>query len=174
MGCSISMKNTMCKKDGECLALGETLNSAEILLIRQTWLSLEQDIKNIGKELFLRYFEKNPSYQNLFPEFRNLSRTEMEQSRAVLGHGKRVMKAIENAVATLHDHEVLKSYSIELGKRHVNRKLKEYHLKDMRRAFIDVIRERLKDVWTREAAIAWSKLFCRISNGILKGISASC
>lgn len=53
----------------------------------------------------------------------------MEQSRAVLGHGKRVMKAIENAVATLQDHEVLESYFTELGERHVNRKLKAHHLK---------------------------------------------
>lgn len=54
MGCSISVDNRKCEEDDVCLSIDEPLDSAEILLIRQTWLSLEMDIKNIGKELFLR------------------------------------------------------------------------------------------------------------------------
>jgi hypothetical protein len=39
----------------------------------------------------------------------------------------------------------------------------------MRKAFIDVIRPRLMPRWTSEVALAWNKLFCRITGSMLEG-----
>ena len=78
--------------------------------------------------IFYRFFEKNPEYQRLFPEFKDVPPTELEKTNALYGHAKRVMKAVENAVSALDDAESFGAYLDELGRRHKTRALKPTHL----------------------------------------------
>ena len=75
-----------------------------------------------------RFFEKNPEYQRLFPEFKDVPPEELEKTNALYGHAKRVMKAVENAVSALDDAESFSAYLEELGRRHKTRALKPTYL----------------------------------------------
>lgn len=75
-----------------------------------------------------RFFEKNPEYQRLFPEFKDVPSEELEKTNALYGHAKRVMKAVENAVSALDDAESFSGYLEELGRRHKTRALKPTYL----------------------------------------------
>lgn len=50
--------------------------------------------------------------------------TELENTNALYGHAKRVMKAVENAVSSLDDAFSFAAYLEELGRRHKARALK--------------------------------------------------
>ena len=75
-----------------------------------------------------RFFAENPTFQKLFPEFKDLEYAQLEEAKALHGHGKRVVKALENAVKSLDDAEAFTSYLEELGRRHVSRSLKPFYL----------------------------------------------
>ena len=78
--------------------------------------------------LFCRFFEKNPEYQRLFPEFKDVAPSELQNTSALYGHAKRVMKVMENAVSALDDAESFGAYLDELGRRHKTRPLKPVYL----------------------------------------------
>lgn len=77
---------------------------------------------------YCSFFEKNPEYQKLFPEFKELTYEELQNAKTIYGHGKRVMKAIENAISALDDSVSFSAYLEELGRRHKARSLKPYLL----------------------------------------------
>lgn len=77
---------------------------------------------------FFRFFDSNPDYQRLFPEFKDVDPTELENASALYGHAKRVMKAVENAVSSLDDAFSFAGYLEELGRRHKARALKPSYL----------------------------------------------
>lgn len=70
----------------------------------------------------------NPDYQKLFPEFKDVDPVELENTGALYGHAKRVMKAVENAVSSLDDAFSFAAYLEELGRRHIARALKPSYL----------------------------------------------
>jgi hypothetical protein len=78
--------------------------------------------------LLCRFFDINPDFQKLFPEFVNLKREELEKANALHGHAKRVMKAVENAVTAMDDAESFAAYLEGLGQRHIARALKPSYL----------------------------------------------
>ena len=75
-----------------------------------------------------RFFEVNPEYQKLFPEFKSVALDDLEKTNALYGHAKRVMKAVENAVSSMEDAETFSAYLEELGRRHKTRALKPTYL----------------------------------------------
>ena len=75
-----------------------------------------------------RFFENNPEYKRLFPEFKELSLSDIEKTKELHGHAKRVMKALENAVSAMDDAETFAAYLDELGRRHKDRPMKPLHL----------------------------------------------
>lgn len=70
----------------------------------------------------------NPDYKKLFPEFKDVDPVELENTSALYGHAKRVMKAVENAVSSLDDAFSFAAYLEELGRRHIARALKPSYL----------------------------------------------
>ena len=75
-----------------------------------------------------RFFDLNPDYQRLFPEFKDVDPSELENTSALYGHAKRVMRAVENAVSSLDDAFSFAGYLEELGRRHKARALKPSYL----------------------------------------------
>ena len=71
-----------------------------------------------------RLFEKDPSLQNMFSEFRELKLEELKRTRELHGHTERVMRAVENSVNAMDDPDSLRAYLTELGRRHVYRSAK--------------------------------------------------
>ena len=77
---------------------------------------------------FFRFFQKNPDYRKLFPEFKDVDLLEIEKTSFLDGHAKRVMKAVENAVSSMDDAFGFAAYLEELGRRHKSRALKPIYL----------------------------------------------
>lgn len=78
--------------------------------------------------MFRRFFKDHPDYQQLFPEFRTINTNELSDSKPLLGHSRRIMKAIDTAVVSIDDFETYQVYLLDLGCRHRERNLKEIHL----------------------------------------------
>ena len=54
----------------------------------------------------------------MFVEFRGLEVEDLKTTRALIGHTRRVLKAVENAVISLDDSDFNVAYLVELGRRH--------------------------------------------------------
>ncbi|KAK3727906.1 hypothetical protein QZH41_017737, partial [Actinostola sp. cb2023] len=104
------------------------LSTAQKYLVRETWETIEIHKGPVGKKTFLRFFDMNPDFQKLFPEFVNLNREELEKANALHGHAKRVMKAVANAVTAMDDADSFTAYLEGLGTRHIARALKPSYL----------------------------------------------
>ncbi|XP_078345225.1 globin-1-like isoform X2 [Oculina patagonica] len=148
------------------------LTEAQKYLVRETWETVEIHRNSVGKKTFLRFFEKNPEYQRLFPEFKEVPPEELEKTNALYGHAKRVMKAVENAVSALDDAESFSSYLEELGRRHKTRALKPTYLDAMQDALMFTLNDLLKSSWTEETAEAWRKLFHFIIDHMICGLQS--
>lgn len=166
MGCASSLGH---KAVHLSLPLSETQKS----LVRETWETVDQHKNNVGKKMFLRFFELNPDYQKLFPEFKGVEPTELENTTALYGHAKRVMKAVENAVTSLDDAFSFAGYLEELGRRHKTRALKPAHLDAMQESLMFTLKELLNHQWTHETEEAWNKLFRFILSTMLKGLQST-
>lgn len=148
------------------------LTETQKSLVRETWETVEQHKNNVGKKMFLRFFETNPEYQKLFPEFKDVDPRELENTTALYGHAKRVMKAVENAVSSLDDAFGFAAYLEELGRRHKSRALKPAYLDAMQEALMYTVKELLNHQWTHETEEAWNKLFRFISSTMIKGLQS--
>lgn len=148
------------------------LTPAQKYLVRETWETVELHKNSVGKKTFLRFFEKHPEYQRLFPEFRDVPPEELEKTNALYGHAKRVMKAVENAVSALDDAESFSAYLDELGRRHKTRALKPAYLESMQDALMFTLQDLLKSSWTDETSAAWKKLFQFIIEHMIYGLQS--
>ncbi|KAJ7380380.1 hypothetical protein OS493_008832 [Desmophyllum pertusum] len=166
MGCGASSNHTKDK------ATVFPLTPAQKYLVRETWETVEIHKNSVGKKTFLKFFEKNPEYQRLFPEFRDVPPGELEKTNALYGHAKRVMKAVENAVSALDDAESFSAYLDELGRRHKTRPLKPTYLDSMQVALMVTLQDLLQSSWTEETAEAWNKLFHFIVEKMIKGLQS--
>ncbi|XP_068753174.1 neuroglobin-like [Montipora capricornis] len=108
----------------------------------------------------------------MFPEFRDISLTDLEQRQRLRGHTERVMRTIENSVNAVDDPDSLNEYLVELGRRHVMRSVKpsvgDLHL--MNRAIISAFQETLFDDWRPEEAAAWEILLSYFTKKFKEGI----
>ncbi|XP_068673110.1 cytoglobin-1-like [Montipora foliosa] len=165
MGCSSSVTH---KSMHVSLPLSET----QKYLVRETWETVEQHKNNVGKATFLRFFQKNPDYRKLFPEFKDVDLLEIEKNSALHGHAKRVMKAVENAVSSMDDAFGFAAYLEGLGRRHKSRALKPIYLDAMQESLMSTLKELLNHQWTHETEEAWNKLFLFISSTMVKGLQS--
>ncbi|PFX30557.1 globin-1-like isoform X2 [Stylophora pistillata] len=148
------------------------LTTAQKYLVRETWETIEIHKNSVGKKTFIKFFEKNPEYQRLFPEFKDVPPSELEKTNALYGHAKRVMKAVENAVSALDDSESFSAYLEELGRRHKTRALKPMYLDSMQEALMFVLQDLLESSWTEETADAWNKLFRFVTEHMTYGLQS--
>ncbi|CAH3119530.1 unnamed protein product [Porites lobata] len=124
MGCGSSLSAEFQEKYTASIQL----SAAQKYLVRETWEFVEQRRSYVGKRMFLKFFENNPEYKCLFPEFKELSLSDIEKTKELHGHAKRVMKALENAVSAMDDAEIFAAYLDGLGRRHKDRPMKPLHL----------------------------------------------
>ncbi|EDO43247.1 predicted protein [Nematostella vectensis] len=145
------------------------LDAKETQLVRKTWAILGDRQVEVGKSLFLRFFEEHPTSKDLFPEFRNISNEKIAESPALYGHARRVMKSVDNAVASIENVQVYSAYLYELGTRHQTRQLSEEQLKFMGGAFLFAMRLHLRKEWSRATSKAWEKIFSFMADAMMRG-----
>ncbi|XP_031559588.1 globin-1-like [Actinia tenebrosa] len=168
MGCGSSAHSNLHKDP-----ISIPLSTAQKYLVRETWETIDAQKKSVGKKTFLRFFDINPDFQKLFPEFVNLKREELEKANALHGHAKRVMKAVENAVTAMDDAESFAAYLEGLGQRHIARALKPSYLDAMQVALMDTLQDLLQSQWTQETSEAWNILFRFIADTMKRGLQSN-
>ena len=59
-----------------------------------------------GAQTFVRMFESHPDTQYIFPKFRGIDLTALEQSLVIVQHGSRVMGIVDSVVKNLVSYDV--------------------------------------------------------------------
>lgn len=173
MGCtnSHSVENSLIARP--FVAIEKTvipLTDEQIRIVRETWEIIEPKKKEIGVNVYMRFLTMNPNLKTRFTEFKEISVDEINKSN---GHPRRLMAAIENSVSSLEDPETFAGYVLELGRRHTRLHFKpsKSHFMDLRKAFINCIKELLSSHWTLEVEESWVLLFDFMAAMMIKGFS---
>ena len=58
-------------------------------------------VPQTGAQTFVRMFESHPDTQYIFPKFRGIDLTALEQSLVIVQHGSRVMAIVDSVVKNL-------------------------------------------------------------------------
>lgn len=76
-----------------------------------------------------RLLQLNPDLQDTFPSFKGVALDELMNSRSLFLHSKRLMAAVDNAIASLDDGQEFIEYLTSLGERHIAISITEKHFK---------------------------------------------
>ncbi|XP_067049806.1 neuroglobin-like [Acropora muricata] len=172
MGCTSSFPRSLKPQIREQTVSELLLTPHQKELIRSSWKLIQIKRTEVGVKVFLTLFKRNPALQSVFPEFRDLSLTELELKQELRGHSERVMRTVENSVNSMDDPDSLNEYLIELGRRHVMRSVKpsvnDLHL--INRALLDTFQDTIPSSWRPEDAAAWEILLNFFTKKLKEGI----
>ena len=128
----------------------------EKALIRNTWKVLAVDLTGIGKQVFLKIFEMQPSVKQLFP-FRHVWGDSLIGHPQFQAHVVRFMLAVGQAVEHMDDLSAIGRSLYQLGKGHTQHK-------GFTVGYFDAFLASMLFVWQQElkmsteTAEAWRKL----------------
>lgn len=181
MGCASSNNHRNKFANGEVMykatrAIGnhygpKTFTSEQVLIIKQTWTCLAEDIQVNGLQIFLRIFELCPSVKSLF-FVADVRHSEIARNAVIKAHGVRFMNAISSVVESIEDSETdeVSKLLVLLGqqhKKHVGFK------SDYFECFYEALMWRweycIGKQFISEVADAWSHLFIYVMEKLLEG-----
>mmetsp|Transcript_82802 Transcript_82802/g.208504 ORF Transcript_82802/g.208504 Transcript_82802/m.208504 type:complete len:842 (+) Transcript_82802:50-2575(+) len=152
--------------------------------VEQSWEQLQTlGIEYLSELLYRDFFEHAPEAMDLFPQevrfkYRDWSADEsageddLLKSPAMRKLWAKVISAVGNAVAGLHDAEQLVPRLRELGARHVNYGAEEEHLNIVSKSLMRVLRNVLGDTFTPEVEFAWTMVYSFVSAIMAGGMQA--
>lgn len=180
MGCSASFHHRGTTKNRSPISVSLGLKNLSIPLSRKTKITLKESWKLVepvkseaGKAMFMRLFETHPNIQDTFPTFKGVSLDELMNSRSLYLHAKRVMAAVENAINSLDDGEVLTESLTSLGQRHQAWSVTEDHFAVVGEALLWTLQDMLQSKCTSQVLEAWTELFKFITKTMLGGIRSN-
>jgi len=118
------------------------LTTAQIALIRDSFILLQPDVENASKLFYRRLFE-------IAPELRELFNDDMA------GQGMRFMSTLGVILDHFDDPEALRPYLERLSQGHAAYGVKPEYFQPMGQALIRTMAETLGDNFSKEAAAAW-------------------
>lgn len=147
--------------------------SEQVIIIKQTWACLAEDIHVNGLQIFLRIFELCPSVKSLF-FVADVRHSEIARNALIKAHGVRFMNAIGSVVENIEECEADESevskLLILLGQQH------KKHA-GFKSEYFECFYEALMWRWEycigkqfiSEVADAWSHLFIYMMEKLLEG-----
>lgn len=78
-------------------------------------------------KLHYRLFDVTPELQQVFPKFKDVPRDQLESNNAYQSHTLNVVKTVDVGVKKMNDIPTLSKTLQQLGKRHLNRGIKDVH-----------------------------------------------
>jgi hemoglobin-like flavoprotein len=128
----------------------DLLNFSDVEIIQSSWMQVEGSIE-LAIDFYNKLFYLYPSIRPLFKED---IRT---QARKFTAHLSFLVKNI-NSWSYLHkDVE-------DLGKRHVQYEVKTSHYEQVRLALFHALKIHLKNSWTPETELAWTKFYMMVAD----------
>ncbi len=117
-------------------------------------------IAETAAEIFYnRLFELDPELKKIFPS---------DNKEAMKGQGNKLMTMLGSAVAGLNHLEKLVPILENLGKRHVEYKVKPSHYDTVGTALLDTLDIGLKDEFTPEVKQAWTEVYITMATVMKK------
>ncbi|CAG2169122.1 unnamed protein product [Oppiella nova] len=149
------------------------LTATEKNLIRNTWALVKQDVPGNAYDLFIRFFDENPTYQQLFKSFKNVPKSELRGNKKVLAHGTNVLYAISMLVDNIDDTEVLVEMLTKLGRNHGNRRISYDMFVNLEKTLVGLLADKLgPTVMTQDAVNAWKKTYGVILSVLKPGLES--
>ncbi|XP_031703501.1 x globin [Anarrhichthys ocellatus] len=142
----------------------------QILMIKDSWKVIRDDIAKVGIIMFVRLFETHPECKDVFFLFRDVEDLErLRTSRELRAHGLRVMSFIEKSVARLDQLERLEALALELGKSHYHYNAPPKYYSYVQAEFICAVQPIMKERWTSELEEAWKTMFQFVTSLMKQG-----
>ena len=136
-----------------------TLSAKQMRLVRESFESVKEYGDSVVVLFYGRLFEIAPDAKALFKiDIR-------EQSR-------KLVETLDSLVAALDRFEQLRAHLEELGRRHVNYGVREYHYEKLRSAMLWAIGQALGVEFDRETRAAWESLLTAVSAVMLDAAAA--
>lgn len=148
------------------------LTPRERQIVVDMWDIVKPRAKEIGVELFNRFFEEHPDYQQRFSSFRGIALSELRISKKLAAHATNVMYSLTCAIDNLEDPLCLKELLLKLGKNHGRHKVTEKEFHDLALVVMQLLKDKLGDELTSEAEEAWKKALDHIYKDIFEGLRA--
>ena len=135
------------------------LTKEQVLLINESWIKITPYLSNIGKQIFLRIFEKKPESKLLFP-FRDYWGDDLVKHPVFSAHAHRFLKTLEQAVK--HASTIERSVApvmVDLGHFHRDKAgMTTEYFSTFSEAIIYVLRHNLGDHMDEDTELAWRTL----------------
>jgi len=140
-------------------------------LILDSWKQLEESLEEIGFQTFTKLFESHANIKNYFPKMKKLSAADIELSRDIADHSKRVMGIVRLFVNNIHNLESIEGRLEDLGRSHFGRGIKSEYLEVMGPVFCNTIRPILvrKNLWNIELEEVYLSMFKKVSDLMKRG-----
>lgn len=122
---------------------------------------------------FPRFFSENPSYQSLFPSFKDVPLSEIKGNKKVLAHGMNVLYALTSLVDNLDEPECLVEMLKKLGGNHSKRGIEHSMFVNLGSTIVGLLKDKLgpqhMDSFATEA---WIKAYGVIISVVKQGLDA--
>ncbi|XP_054159276.1 globin-like [Oppia nitens] len=136
------------------------LTTTEKNIIRNTWELVKKDVAGNGYDLFIRFFDENPTYQQLFKSFKNVPKSELRGNKRVLAHATNVLYAISMLVDNIDDTEVLVEMLKKLATNHQMRHISYNMFENLKITLVGLLKDKLGSTLMNDEAInAWDKTY---------------
>lgn len=136
-------------------------------LIRLTWKPLNEDLTSVGKQVFLKIFEMQPSVKQMFP-FRHVWGDSLIRHPQFQAHVNRFMLTVAEAVANMANINAFGESLYVLGQGHTQHR-------GFSAGYFDAFLSSMMFVWQQELKMnsetkeAWGTLLQFIMNKLKEG-----
>jgi len=87
-------------------------------LITESWKELEESLEEIGFQTFAKLFESHANIKNYFPKMKKLSLADLDLSRDIADHSKRIMGIVRLFVSNISNISNIEGQLEDLGSSH--------------------------------------------------------
>ncbi|XP_074598510.1 globin 1 [Brevipalpus obovatus] len=139
-----------------------SLNEEDKKIVKSIWNHVQKDPTNAAIKLFIRFFNDNPSYVQLF-SFRDLSLEQLKESKKLKAHASSVVYAISSIVDNLDDMDCCAELITRINSRHTSRGVTTEMYHNLAKSTVAFLKEFVgSDEMNVKAEKAWGKVFAII------------
>ena len=133
------------------------MTSQQILLVRNSWPSIQLIRTLAGKLFYQRLFELQPAFRRMFPD-------------DIGPQTRKLMTMLHLVVSNLDKLETFLPQIQALGKRHLSYGVKAEHFAPVGEALLWTLERGLGTAWTPELAEAWTAAYTVLAGAMVEAM----
>ncbi|KAH6927965.1 hypothetical protein HPB50_010053 [Hyalomma asiaticum] len=139
---------------------GKELTYRERKHVRHSWQAFCRAKPDYGVLIFVEFFQRYPSYVQLFPPFRDQPLKDLVCNHRFRAHGCAVGHQIAAVVDTLDDPEVMIELIRKNAANHTAKPgVQPEHFERILHVMLETMQTRCPEQFTQDVVAAWTKLF---------------